>query len=244
MTDTVGIAEPSGSLSLKVIRGGRQPVPAGTLTDWPARVLTVAEIDRHGFARKALPDAVNQWRRRNARTLRRGVRRVLLARALRLPHMYGQLFLTVCRADGTIEELGLASMRVVTTVGVKFICDDFNNNTTDVSLMKFHGFGTGATAEAVGNTALVTEVTNTTYVGDVRPTGSQASATVTNDATYTTVGTYSPDSGGPFAITEHGIFSANAVGTLLDRSVFSAVNLTASADSLQATYVLTVVAGS
>jgi hypothetical protein len=241
-----GASRPTGSLGLTVIRGdgARQAVPAGPLIDYPSRQLSIAEIGYHGMPRRGLPESVNAWRKANQRNLRRGVRKILIARAFGIPHMYGQLFLTVMRADGSIEELGLAGMRVVTTVGVKFICDDLNNSTTDCSLFKFHGFGTGATTEAVSQTALLTEVTNTLYVGDVRPTGSQASATVSNDATYTTVGTFSPDSGGPTAVTEHGIFSANAVGTLLDKSGFAAVNLTSNADSLQATYVFTLVAGS
>ncbi len=188
---------------------------------------------------------MNAWRQANQRNLRRGLRKIILARALRLPTMYGQLFLTVLRADGSVEELGLAGMRVVTTVGVKFICDDLNNNTADVSTLKFHGFGTGGTAEAVGDTALVTEEAGANYTGGTRPVGTQASATVSTNATYTTVATHSPVAGTtPRPITEHGIFSAATVGTLLDRTLFSVVNLVINADSLQATYVFTEVAGS
>ena len=45
---------------------------------------------------------------------------------------------------------------------------------------------------------------------------------------------------------EHGLFdqAANSGGVLFDRSVFAAVNVVASADSLQATYELTLTAGS
>ena len=72
-----------------------------------------------------------------------------------------------------------------------------------------------------------------------RPTGSQAHST----NTYTTVATFSPDSGGTLAVTEHGIFSANAAGTLWDRTKFTAVNVVASSDSLQSTYTLTLPSG-
>lgn len=232
MSATIGVTAPSGDLALSVIRA--RP------TDRP---LTWEEIRRHGLPNRECTSEVNTWRRVNRSNLMRGARKVMLARTLELPHFYGALFLDKVCADGSRVGYGLASMRVVTTVGVKFIADDFNASAQDVSNMKFHGFGTTNTAEAVGNTALAAEVTNTTYVGDVRPTGSQASATVSNDATYTTVATYSPDSGTPLAIVEHGIFSASSAGTLLDRSVFSTVNL-ATGDSLQATYVLTLVAGS
>jgi hypothetical protein len=49
---------------------------------------------------------------------------------------------------------------------------------------------------------------------------------------------------GAAAVTEHGVFdqASNAGGVMLDRSVFSAVNL-ASGDSLQSTYELTCTSG-
>lgn len=244
MTAFGGASAPSGALGMTLIRrsGERQVVQAESR--WPTIVPSLADVRRYGRPRLGLPAEVNAWRRNNLPNLWRGARRILPARALGIPHMYGQLWLSVFRGNGEVLDLGLASLRVVTTVGVKFICDDFNNNTTDVTTMKFHGFGTGGTAEAVGNTALVTELTTQYAVDSTRPTGSQASATVSNDATYTTVATLSPDSGGTIAITEHGIFSAASAGTLLDRSLFSAVNLVAGSDSLQATYVFTQVAGS
>jgi hypothetical protein len=234
--DLTSDTRPAGTLDLQVVRA--RPEPA----QWPERELSVAEIGRHGMPRRDLPAEVNAWRRANRPHLARGLRTVLLARTLRLPHFYGQLFLTVIRADGTVENLGLASLRLVTTTGVRFVCDDFNASGTDVSNMKFHGIGTGATAEAVGDTALQTEITTQYSTDNVRPTGTQASATVSTNATYTTVGTVTVDA--TVAATEHGILSQAATGggTLLDRSVFSVVNL-ASGDSLQATYVLTINSG-
>jgi hypothetical protein len=174
------------------------------------------------------------------------MRRVVAARLLRVPHMYGVLWLQKVGPDGTTVDYGLASLRVVTTAGVRYICDDMNAATgsADATNFKFHGFGTGTTAEAAADTALVTELTTQYAVDNTRPTGSQASATVSANATYTTVATLSPDTGGTIAITEHGIFSATSAGTLLDRSVFSAVNLVAGSDSLQATYVFTLASGS
>jgi len=231
MSLSMGVSAPSGSLGLRVLK------PTN-------RELTLPEIRRYGSPQQGMPDEVNAWRASNRPNLWRGLRRVLPARALKLPHMYGVLFLEVLRGDGTVLDLGLASMRVVTTVGVKFICDDLNNSTTDCSTFKFHGFGTGTNAEAVGDTTLQTELTTQYAVDSTRPTGTQGSATVSTNATYTTVATLSPDSGGTIAITEHGIFSASSAGTLLDRSMFSAVNLVAASDSLQATYVYTLNAGS
>lgn len=140
---------------------------------------------------------------------------------------------------GRVTDYGVLSTRLVTTAGVNFIVDAFQN-LVELELMKYHGFGTGVGAEATGDTALGTELTTEYAVNSTRPTGSQ---TETSANIYSTVATLSPDSGGTLAITEHGIFSATSAGTLLDRSVFSAVNLVASSDSLQATYNLTISAG-
>lgn len=142
---------------------------------------------------------------------------------------------------GAVTDFGLLSARVVTDAGVAYIVDAWQN-IVELENMKYHGFGTGTTAEAAGQTALVTELT-TEYVSDnTRPTG-----TTTEGATgniYRTVATLSPDSGGTLAITEHGVFSATSAGTLLDRSKFSAINLVAGSDSLQTTYELTLTSGS
>lgn len=234
VTVSAGKIRPTGRLGLQRIEG--KP------TDRPP---TLRDIWRHGMPRFGLDPAVNAWRRRNLRHLWRGLRNVMPARLLKIPHYYGALYLSVTRDDGSTMDYGLASLRLVTTTGVKYICDDFNagSGSADVSNMKFHGFGTGAVAEAAADTALGTELTTQYATDNTRPTGSQASATVSANATYTTVATLSPDSGGTIAITEHGIFSASSAGTLLDRSVFSAVNLVASSDSLQATYVFTATSG-
>src|SRR3989442_66597 len=102
------------------------------------------------------------------------------------------------------KNLGLISRRVITTAGVRFLCDDFNAGGQDVTTMKFHAMGTGTNAEAAADTALQTESAET------RATGSQASATVGANATYTTVGTITATAGR--AITEHGIFNSATVG--------------------------------
>lgn len=144
----------------------------------------------------------------------------------------GRLYVTKISPDGSRQELGLVSTKVVTTAGVNYIVDGLQANTTDISLFRFHGSGTGTTAEAIGQTALVTEVAT-------RTSGTQTEGASAN--IYRTVGTITYS--GTFAITEHGIFSASSAGTMLDRSVFSAINVL-SGDSIQFTYELTVPAGS
>jgi hypothetical protein len=163
-----------------------------------------------------------------------------VARRLGLCVAYGELRGAVLHADGTVTDYGLLGRRVITTAGVAFVASAFDN-TVEPELLKFHGFGTGTTAEAIGDTALVTELTTQYATDNTRPTGSQAHAT----NTYTTVATLSPDTGGTLAITEHGIFSQAATGggTLLDRTVFAAVNLVAGSDSLAATYILSFPSG-
>ena len=137
-----------------------------------------------------------------------------------------------------VEDHGLVSKKVVTTVGVGYIVDAFQNS-TELENMKYHGLGTGTNAEASGDTTLQTELT-TEYTGNVRATG-----TTTENAAniYETVATNTLDSGTP-AVTEHGVFSASSSGVLLDRSIFSAINLVgANGDAIQSTYRLTLTAG-
>lgn len=142
---------------------------------------------------------------------------------------------------GSWTDYGVLSTRLVTDTGVAFIVDAFQN-LTEIETMQFHGYGTGTTAEAQTQSALVTELTTEYAADNTRPTGSRTE----NAANiYRTVGTLSPDGSGTLAVTEHGIFSQAATGggVMLDRSVFAAINLVRGSDSLQTTYDLTIAAG-
>lgn len=143
--------------------------------------------------------------------------------------IFTTLQVTVFRADGRVEKLGIVSHRVVTTAGVNFIRDAFRN-TVEAELMNYHASGTGTTAEAVGDTALVTEIA--TRVAGTQTAGGAGAYVTTATIPYTTTS----------AVTEHGIFSASSAGTLLDRSVFTAVNVV-NGDSIQFAYTLTFSAG-
>ena len=180
------------------------------------------------------------YRLRNFLNVWRGLWRIYVARVFGVSNVIGSLTARVIRADGSVVNYGLVSLRVVTDAGVAFIVDAFQN-LVELEIMKYHGFGTGTTAEAAGDTALVTELTTQYATDNVRPTGTLAEGATGN--IFRTVGTLSPDA--TVAITEHGIFSQAAVagGTLLDRSKFSAINLV-SGDSLQVTYELTFTSGS
>lgn len=151
----------------------------------------------------------------------------------------GRVYATVFRADGAIEHLGLLSTKLVTDAGVAYIVDDWDGGANTIDLFNYHGCGTGTNAEAAGDTALQTESTTVLNPNDTRATGtkSQPSANIMRS-----VGTATFD--GTAAITEHGILTQAATGggTLLDRSIFSAINV-ASGDSIQFTYSLTLSAG-
>jgi hypothetical protein len=240
-----GATAPIGDLSLRVLPGGARAARhvSGELAA-PDRHggISMSDVVRYGLPRRDLPDVINQWKARNAANLWRGVRRVGLARALRLPTHYGALWLRVLYGSGEQVDLGLVSLRVITTTGVGYIVDAFANS-VELENMKFHGLGTGTGAEAAGDTALGTEL-STEYTGNVRATGSTTEGASAN--IYRTVGTNTLDSGTP-AVTEHGVLSQAAPGggVLLDRSVFAAINLVgANGDGIQSTYDATFTAGS
>lgn len=202
---------------------------------------SLREIIKHGLPQPGLSREVNVWRAKNAPNLWRGAKRVLLARQFEIATMYGALWIRkIDGRTGEITDYGLASLRVVTTAGVNAIVDAFQN-TVELENFKYHGLGTGTNAEASGDTALQTELTTQYNPDSTRATGTQGEGASAN--IYRTVGTITVDA--TAAVTEHGVFTQAATGggTLLDRSVFSAVNLAAS-DSLQVPYELTIPAGS
>ena len=88
--------------------------------------------------------------------------------------------------------------------------------------------GTGVVAESNADTALGTPA------GPARVSGTQVE---NGSNTYRTVATIAYTA--TLAITEHGIFSASAAGTLLDRTVFTAINVV-SGDSIQFTFDISV----
>jgi hypothetical protein len=140
---------------------------------------------------------------------------------------------------GKITDYGLTSVRVVTTAGVNFIVDAFQN-IVELETMRYHGIGTNSGAEAVGDTALGAELSTVYNPDNTRATGTLAEGAAN---IYRTVGTNTVD--GSATITEHGIFSQAATGggVLLDRSVFAGIGLS-SGNSLQSTYDFTITAGS
>jgi hypothetical protein len=153
---------------------------------------------------------------------------VLIESELRLEHV----------VHGHVYDLGVVSRKVITDAGAAAVVNAFRGTFT-LSTFNFHGLGTGSTAEATSQTALVTELTTQYSTDNTRPTGTQ-SAPAANQ--YQSVATITVDAA--VSITEHGLFSQAGApgGTLWDRSVFAALALN-SGDSIISTYIATITSG-
>lgn len=143
----------------------------------------------------------------------------------------GKLEAVLIKADGSKVNYGVLGYRVVTTAFVTFVVDQLQTESSLFGDFKYHDSGVGTTAENVTDTAM--ETTD----GESRATGTQTESAAT---AYRSVGTISYTT--TKAITEHGLFNDATTGTLMDRTVFSAVNVV-NGDSIQFTYTLTVSAG-
>jgi hypothetical protein len=135
----------------------------------------------------------------------------------------GRLSIIVKDADGNVKDIREVENLVVDT-GLDFIASRMGGVSSDV--MSHMAIGTGTTAAAAGDTDVETVVGSRVAL---------TSATVT-DNTIVYVGDFSSTSG---AITEAGVFNAATSGTMLCRTVFSAINLT-TADSLTITWTITI----
>lgn len=148
-----------------------------------------------------------------------------------IPTVTGQLAAVLVKANGQRVNFGVVGYRVITTAFVNFMVDQLQTETSVWGDFKFHDSGVGTTAAAVGDTDI--ETTD----GESRATGSQTESSAN---VYRSVGTIAYTS--TKAITEHGLFSASTGATLMDRHVFSAINVV-NGDSIEFTYDLTVNSG-
>jgi hypothetical protein len=147
------------------------------------------------------------------------------------PVMLGKLEAVVVR-NGQRIDYGVLGYRVVTTAFVNYVTDQLQTETSTFGDFKYHDGGVGATAESVANTTM--ETTD----GESRTSGTQTESAAN---AYQSVGTIAYTS--TKAVTEHGLFNDSSAGTLMDRTVFSAINVV-SGDSIQFTYTLTLTSGS
>lgn len=138
----------------------------------------------------------------------------------------------VIRKDGTVEDLGILSTKVITDAFVQYVVDELQASTGGISQFKYHAAGIGGVAENQTQTALSSEV-------GTRAIGTQGEGATAN--VYRTVGVVGFSAS--LAIVEHGLFRAASGGVMADRSVFAAINVV-SGDSIEFTYDLTLPAGS
>lgn len=118
---------------------------------------------------------------------------------------------------------------LVTSAGKAGVASRINGDGSEAAFT-YIAIGTGTTAAAAGDTTLQTEIT-TNGGQRAAATVSRTTTDVTND-TARMVKTFSFT--GSFAVTEAGCLNAASSGTLLNRQVFSAVNVV-NGDSLQVT---------
>jgi hypothetical protein len=129
-------------------------------------------------------------------------------------------------------------LMLITTAGKALIAGRINGSGSPAAATAI-GLGTGAVAAAAGNTTLGTEVTTAGAgasgvhaINTAGTTVSLVTTTTTNDtAQWVGTATFSAT----IAVTESGVFNADTNGTMLNRQVFSAINVV-SGDSIQFTH--------
>jgi hypothetical protein len=122
---------------------------------------------------------------------------------------------------------------LVVNNGKAFIAQSILKTTTNTPAAMTHiGVGTGTTAAAIADAALITEIGTRAAV-----TPTNVTTTVTNDSAQYVATFAAGNATG--AITEAGIFNASTAGTMACRTVFSVVNKGAN-DSMTITWKITV----
>lgn len=138
----------------------------------------------------------------------------------------GRVAARIIGPNGELKEERDLGYNLITTNGQNGIADQLLASPT-ITKPTHMGIGTGTTAPAVGNTALVTEVGTRQSL-----TKTRSNNVVTNVATFGAgVGTG--------AITEAGIFTAATAGTMYSRITFSPINKGAN-DTLELTWTYTI----
>jgi len=160
-----------------------------------------------------------------------GLAQDAIAKALGMNHMAGRLYARKRGADGRVVDYGLICTQKVTTAFCALMVDQLQTETSVWGDFKHHDSGVGTTAEDNADTAM--ETTD----GESRVAGTQTEG---SSVQYVSVGTIAYTT--TKAITEHGLFNHATDPTLMDRSVFSAINVV-NGDSVEFTFTLTCTAG-
>jgi hypothetical protein len=174
------------------------------------------------------------WKIRNLPSKVRGLQAEALhiaGGAIGLPVPIGRLYIQHKDANGQWTDYGCVSARQVTNSWCSGVASQLVTETSVFGDWKYHESGTATAAEAATDTTLSATTAGTRTAGD------QATATTLSYRSICTVA-YT----GTAAITEHGLFNATAAGTLMDRSMFAAINVV-NTDSVAFTYTITLTAG-
>lgn len=126
------------------------------------------------------------------------------------------------------DEISFANL--VTSAGFAGISSRLNGSGSEAAFTYIE-LGIGTTAANASDTTLESAITDS-GLARASATVSRTTTTVTNDTARLT---YTWTASGTKAVTESGVLNAASVGTLLNRQVFSAVNLV-SGNSFQATH--------
>ena len=137
----------------------------------------------------------------------------------------GAITLLLARASGEVEVVHKEN--IIVNGGFDFVADAIGNASSRPSVMGWIALGTGTTAAAATQTALITEIK--------RNAATYAHTTGTKVFTFTA--SY-PAGDATGAITEAGVFNAASAGSMFDRVVFPVVNKGAD-DSLTAVFTFT-----
>ncbi len=139
--------------------------------------------------------------------------------------LHGAMTLIISRANGDTETIYRDNL--IVNVGFDFIADAIGKAASRPAVMGYIALGTGTTAAAATQSALVTELDRNaaTY------------AHTAGTKTFTCTADFLAGDG-TGAITEAGVFNAATGGIMLDRVVFPVVNKGAD-DSLTAVFTFT-----
>lgn len=138
--------------------------------------------------------------------------------------IHGAMQAVLKKADGTVEVTQKDNL--IVNGGFDAICANIAG--TSVGAFKYIGVGTGNTAAAATQTALVSELPG-------RGTGTYAHTAGTKVFTVSYLFAAGVATG---AITEAGVFNASSAGTMLDRVVFNVINKDVN-DTLTITFTFT-----
>lgn len=144
--------------------------------------------------------------------------------------MFGFLKVRIFHPNGILkEDLGLQSIKLVTTAFANYVVDSLQNSTTEpLDAFQYHDMGDDNTAESNAHTSMQNS-------RESRVAGTQ----VENGAgIYQSVANITATAG--YDVEEHGIFSAATVGTMLDRNLVPNAPTVIADDVIEFTYELTV----